>query len=269
MKACDALAAVGADHHPHGERGAILAGPQRAQIVGDALRQHRHDVVGKVDRVAADQRFAIERGAGPHVMRDVGDGDRQDEAAAIVRIGVRLGMHRVVVILGVGRIDGDERQRAPVLAARRAAAGEAASASRSTAGGKTCGMPWAWIAIRLMARSVLSEPSLSLTRAVGKPKPRARHDFDGDEIAIRGFQARAGRNRELATELLLVDRNEPAAAVRQCAEHAEDALLGAIDQLDDAARCRIWSASSPAASMRSRARSPTPPTSPGRGRREE
>ena len=49
-------------------------------------------------------------------MGDVGDGDGDDEAAAVVGGGVGLGMHRVVVILGVGRIDGDQRQFAPVLA---------------------------------------------------------------------------------------------------------------------------------------------------------
>ena len=50
-------------------------------------------------------------------MRDVGDGDRDDMAAGIVRIGVGPGVDRVVVILGIDRIDGDERQLPPVLAA--------------------------------------------------------------------------------------------------------------------------------------------------------
>ena len=49
-------------------------------------------------------------------MGDVGDGDAEDEAAVIVGRGVPLGMHGVVVILGVGRVDGDERNAAPVLA---------------------------------------------------------------------------------------------------------------------------------------------------------
>src|SRR6516164_4007420 len=38
MEAVGALAAVGADDQTHRQRGAILAGSQRAQIVGDALR---------------------------------------------------------------------------------------------------------------------------------------------------------------------------------------------------------------------------------------
>ena len=53
----------------------------------------------------------------PHVERDVSDGDMQDEAAFVGGIAVRLGMDRVVVIFRVRRIDGDEGNVAPVLAA--------------------------------------------------------------------------------------------------------------------------------------------------------
>ena len=40
-------------------------------------------------------------------------------AAAIARIGIGRGINGVVVILGVGRIDGDERHVAPVFATSR------------------------------------------------------------------------------------------------------------------------------------------------------
>ena len=50
-------------------------------------------------------------------MRDVGDGDGDDMAAGILRIGIGYGMDRIVMILGVGRIDGDKGNAAPVLAA--------------------------------------------------------------------------------------------------------------------------------------------------------
>ena len=80
-------------------------------------------------------------------------------------------MHRVVVVLGVGRIDGDERQLAPVLAAafearglgglrlgqRLAAERHAECRAHGSRSGST-------------ARSLLSEPSRSFTRAVGKPE---------------------------------------------------------------------------------------------------
>jgi hypothetical protein len=38
-------------------------------------------------------------------------------AAGIAGVGVRFGMDRVVMVLGVGRIDGDQRNVPPVLAA--------------------------------------------------------------------------------------------------------------------------------------------------------
>ena len=60
-----------------------------------------------------------------------------------------------------------------------------------------------------------------------------RH-FDGDKIAIDGAGSAVARNRQLATELFLVDRNEPPGAVGQPAKNAEDAMLGAVEQLDDA-----------------------------------
>ena len=63
------------------------------------------------------QRLAVHRRAGPHVVGDIGDRDADDEAAGIFRVGIGHGMHGVVVVLGVGRIDGDERQLAPILAA--------------------------------------------------------------------------------------------------------------------------------------------------------
>src|SRR5262245_43994637 len=60
-----------------------------------------------------------------------------------------------------------------------------------------------------------------------------RH-LDGDKVAVLGAIGRARRDRDLAPELLLVDRREPAGAVGQRAENAEHALLDAVDDLDDA-----------------------------------
>ena len=146
MEGVRAFAAVGADHHAHRERRPVLPRAQRTQVVGDALRQHRHDAVGKVDRVAALGRGAVERRAGPNVVRHVGDGDTDDVAARIARVRVGLGVNGVVMVLGVGRIDGDERDFPPILAQLSCpprVAGRAASASASAAREKTWGMPWA------------------------------------------------------------------------------------------------------------------------------
>ena len=65
VEACAALAPVGAEDHAHGERRPVFARAQRAEVVGDALGQHRHDAVGEIDRIAALERLAVERRAGP------------------------------------------------------------------------------------------------------------------------------------------------------------------------------------------------------------
>ena len=121
MESMRALAAVSAEDHAHRERRPVFERAQRAEVVGDALGQHRHDPVGKIDRIAAFQRLAVERRPGPHIGGDVGDGDRDDEAAGIGGIRIGRGVDGVVVILGVRRVDGDERQLSPVLARRREA----------------------------------------------------------------------------------------------------------------------------------------------------
>src|SRR5437773_847042 len=59
-------------------------------------------------------------------------------------------------------------------------AGFASSASRNAVGVKACGISWAWIAIRLTAFSVASDPSRSFTL----PEPR------------RGAGLRAARNMD-------------------------------------------------------------------------
>ena len=116
---CERLRPSRAEDHAHRERGPVLERAQRAEVVRDPLRQHRHDPVGEIDRVAALERLPIEGRAGADIGRDVGDGDGDDEPAGVAGIGIGRGMDRVVVVLGVGRIDGDERQRAPVLARGR------------------------------------------------------------------------------------------------------------------------------------------------------
>lgn len=50
-------------------------------------------------------------------MGDVGDRNRDHEAARILRIAVCFRMDRVVVVAGVFRIDGDKRELAQVIPA--------------------------------------------------------------------------------------------------------------------------------------------------------
>ena len=96
-------------------------------------------------------------------------------------------------------------------------------------------MPCAWMAIRLTAFSLLSEPSRSTTEAGRQAKPALACHLDGDKIAVGGAGGALARDRQFTTELFLVDRNKPPAAIGQSAKNAEHAMLGAVDQLDDAA----------------------------------
>ncbi len=90
------------------------------------------------------------------------------------------------------------------------------------------------MAIRLTARSLLSEPSRATTVPVGKPKPAVARHFDRDEIAVDRARCGIGRNVEFAAELLFVDRHQPATAAGKAAKNSERAAFGAVDQLDDA-----------------------------------
>ena len=114
------LAARGVDPQVDGEAGAVDAGLQRAQLVRQRLGQHRDDAVGKIDRIAAPLGLAVERAAGPHIPGDIGDRDDEVPAAAVLRIGVRLGPHRVVEIAGVAAVDRDQRDIAQIGSPGRA-----------------------------------------------------------------------------------------------------------------------------------------------------
>ena len=91
------------------------------------------------------------------------------------------------------------------------------------------------MAIRLTARSVLQRAQpLGHARVREPVAAPARRHLDRDQIAVPRVGAGARWDRELAAELLLVDRLEPSAAARGRAENAEHALLAAVDKLDDA-----------------------------------
>src|ERR1019366_317005 len=162
-----------------------------------------------------------------------GDCDRDDVTAFVVWIGVRLGMNRVVMVLGVRRIDRYQRQLAPVFAAR-----------------ERCGFWFFGFAQRCgreglrnfvgmdrdqadrFLRRQRAQPFLDL--AGGKAEAARAQQIDADEIAVLGAMAVGLGDVQFAAGLLLVDRNEPSAAAGQGAEDPEHAGLGVIDHLDDA-----------------------------------
>ena len=151
-------------------------------------------------------------------MRHVGDGDVDDEATAVIRGGVWLGMDGVVMVLGVGRIDGDERHLPPILAAvqGRGLRGLRFLLRLAAENGRDAVRVDGDQADRALARS---EPRRSTTRAVGKPRRGALLVSTAIRSPSSASAVAPGRNGEFLAEHLLVDRLQAAAAVRQFARN--------------------------------------------------
>jgi len=67
----------------------------------------------------------------------------------------------------------------------------------------------------------------------GEAKSSVPAHLDGNEITVGGAGCRLGGNRKFTTELLFVDRNQPATAARKRTENTKGAMLGAVDKLND------------------------------------
>ena len=234
--ACARLRPVSAEDHAHSERRPVFERAQRAEVVRDALGQHRHDPVGEIDRVAAFQRLAVERRPGPHIGGDVGDGDGDDKAAGIGRVGVGLGVDGVVVVLGVRRVDGDQRQLPPVLARRREAGGARGLGLFQRGGREHMRDMVRASAMRLTARSDLTEPSDSTTRALGGPKRPSRNGSIATKSPSFASPASPPEPRIPASRRALFDRERAARPVLRPAEDGEDARLQLVEDLDHPAR---------------------------------
>ena len=106
-------AAIPVDEHLAGDAETILLRTQRAEPVRKRLGQHREHASGKVHGGSAAARFPVERGAGPHVVRHVGD--RDDETPTLGGGGTVDG---VVEVAGVLAVDGHQRKRPQIPSGR-------------------------------------------------------------------------------------------------------------------------------------------------------
>ena len=233
VEAVAALHPVGADGHAHGQRRPVLALAQRAEVVRDALGQHRHHPVGEVDRIAPQHRLAVEGRARPDIGRHVGDRDGDDEAALVGRIGIGLGHHRIVVVLGVGRVDRDQRRLTPILATalgrplglvglRQHVLGEDVRNVVDVQGDQTDRL------LRAERAEALGHP------AAGQAEAGLALDCDADEVSVAGLALLAGRDRDLLALRPLLHRQE-ATAVAAGAIDADHLRAVLADHLDDAA----------------------------------
>ncbi len=101
--------AVAIDLHIADHAQALHFRIQRADAVRKRLRQHRHDESREIDRRRAIVAFGVERGAGSHVVRHIGDRDDQAES-----VRARFGIDRIVEIARVRAVDRDQRNVAKI-----------------------------------------------------------------------------------------------------------------------------------------------------------
>ena len=92
---------------------AIDARIERANAIGELLRQHGNGAVGKINGSAAEAGFAVELRAAANVMSHVGDMHLELEAAA----GARRDVDGIVEVLGGLSVDGDDGKIAKIAAA--------------------------------------------------------------------------------------------------------------------------------------------------------
>ena len=95
--------------HFNEKAAAIFARAQAAPAIGKRLRQHGHDAIGEIDRIAPRPGFAVQMAIRADIMRHIGNGDRHFPAGAI-----GFGMDGIIEIACVIAINRHQRQVAQI-----------------------------------------------------------------------------------------------------------------------------------------------------------
>ena len=145
-------------------------------------------------------------------------------------------MDSVVVVLGVGRVHGDERQVAPILAGAAQPNGPRAFRLLQRRGRED-------VRDAMGRERDEAHRALGLDRADrlddargGGAKPGLAQGFDGDEIAVARFAGLAGGHEIFARRAALLDGKRAARAVGRGAIDGEGARLDLVEDLDHPAR---------------------------------
>ncbi len=96
-------------------------------------------------------------------------------------------------------------------------------------------MVWAWMAIRLTARSLASEPSRSTTRPVGSPKRGARLVSTATRSPSSACAVLPAGMASCLPSIFLSTGSSRPPPFGAFAENPQHAVLGMVDDLDDAA----------------------------------
>ena len=233
-------------HRCAARHGRSAPGTSEQRSFDSALRQHRHDAVGEIDRVAAPRRLAVE-GAARRSRRPPTSAiaTTMCQPPRICRIRVGLGPDRVVEVARIAAVDRDQRHLAQIGAAgrrrRRAALGLGERAAGTRPGCRGSAM-----AIRLIAPARPGGPSRSRMRA----RLEARRP-------VRGVLGRPSRRRGAAG---IVAQPRGTRAVPAVGGADSAAVGGAgktpttrfarVEHPDDSARSRRCLAQRPAAAAR-------------------
>ena len=140
MKGVAALAPIRADDHSDRERRSRLVRAEGAEIVGNPFRQHRNNPIREIHRIPTLLSLPIESSPGTHVGGDVRDRHRRDKTALVVRVLVRDRVDSVVMVLGIGGVDGDQRADRANPPGPRVSPARPRSASAWTSGENVLGM---------------------------------------------------------------------------------------------------------------------------------
>ncbi|MCY1291207.1 hypothetical protein D9M70_403880 [compost metagenome] len=221
-----------ADH-----RQAIDVRVQRAQAVGQLLRQHRHHALGEVHRVAALLRLVIQRRADLDVVRHVGDRHIELPATGeqLPAAAVLLAIDGIVEVAGILAIDGDEWQVAQIdalflvllLDFRPELARLLDHRFRPDVGNVVAAQGDVdFHARRHIVADHLDDVALRL-EARGRPVG----DLDLDELADLGAGGPPRGDQHFLLHLGVVRGDEADAAFLEVA--TDHALVGALEHLDD------------------------------------
>ena len=99
--------AVGPDQKLDALGEPVDLGFKRAELVAERFRQHGNHAIDQVSRIAAPLRFLVQGGAGFHIVRHIGD---MNPEPPLVGVGA-FQANRIIKILGVVRVDGDDLLR--------------------------------------------------------------------------------------------------------------------------------------------------------------
>ena len=236
----DSLHELGARHATFGiqvqdgrEHEPIHAGIQRAEPVGEALRQHRQHASREVDGGPARTRLVVENGSFGHVVRDVGDVD----ADAVARRR-SLGLDGVVEVLGRFAVDRHD-----------AAVAEVAPAPQ-VLGANLLGVPFGLFDHRLgkAGRQIVrTQDDLDVdARLAQEPEPlldlakgdaariRERRQADLNDLALAGAPGFPVRDPDHGVDLRIVGQDHLPALLRL--EAADHALANALQDAHDHSR---------------------------------